>query len=96
MLNDILSTDLKQTQFYQDVFREGELIGEKRGEKRGVQKGEYLLLKKQMIRCFGTLPDWADERLIKASPEQLEIWGECIFDAPSLEALLANEIMPKN
>jgi predicted transposase YdaD len=86
MLSDIFSTELKQTRFYQDVFREGELVGEKRGEKRG----EYLLLKKQIIRRFGTLPDWADERLANASSTQLESWAERIFDANSLEDLFVN------
>jgi hypothetical protein len=78
MLSDIFSTELKQTRFYQDVFREGE------------KRGEYLLLKKQIIRRFGALPDWADERLANASSAQMESWAERIFDASSLEDLFVN------
>jgi len=48
-------TDLKQTRFYQEVFREDEEIGEKRGESRGVKKGELSLVLRQLKRRLGGL-----------------------------------------
>ena len=62
--------------------------GLKQGIEQGLQQGEYSLLKRQLIRRFGPLPDWADESLLNATQAQLESWGEQIFDAKSLEDLL--------
>ena len=56
-LNEI---ELKQTRFYQEVVEEGR------------QEGEQILLQRMLTRRFGAVPDWAQERLIEADPEQLE------------------------
>ena len=65
--------------FYQEVFAEGEARGEARGEVR--------LLQKLLIRRFGALPEWVEARLAAAEPAQLEIWGERVLEARSLEAV---------
>jgi hypothetical protein len=33
------------------------------------------------------LPDWVEARLAAAEPAQLEIWGERVLEARSLEAV---------
>jgi predicted transposase YdaD len=71
-LHDI---DLRQTRFYQEVFAEGEA------------RGEIRLLQKLLNRRFGILPDWGETKLATADPAQLEIWGERVLEALSLEAV---------
>lgn len=78
-----LDTELKQTRFYQEVFAEGRIEGEARGEVR--------LLRKQLIRCFGTLPAWAEAKLTAAHPAQLEMWGERVLEAKRLEEVFVDE-----
>ena len=73
-----LQTELKQTRFYHEVFAEGRI------------EGEVRLLRKQLVRRFGPLPDWAERRLTDAEPAQLERWGERVLEAATLEAVLAD------
>jgi predicted transposase YdaD len=71
-LHDI---DLRQTRFYQEVFAEGEA------------RGEVRLLQKLLNRRFGALPEWVKAKLAAAEPAQLEMWGERVLEARSLEAV---------
>ena len=84
---ELHDVDLKQTRFYQEVFAEGLTEGEARGEARGEAK----LLRKQLIRRFGAVPEWAEVRLAVAAPAQLEAWGERVLDATTLEEIFAGE-----
>ncbi len=66
---------------------EGEQIGIAKGERIGIAKGESQLLKKLLVKRWGDLPAWVEEKLTMANSAQLEIWGERILDAESLESL---------
>lgn len=46
------------------------------------------MLRRLLVRRFGALPAWVDERLARASTEQLETWGERMLDAVSLTEVL--------
>jgi len=55
---------------------------------QGQRQGESRLLRRQLQRRFGAnLPDWVDDRLNNAELDQLEMWGEAILDARTLEAV---------
>jgi Putative transposase, YhgA-like/Domain of unknown function (DUF4351) len=54
-------------------------------EAAGMQKGEGILLQRQLTRRFGLLPSAIAVRLTQASIDQLEIWGDRILDAKSLD-----------
>jgi hypothetical protein len=57
---------------------------------QGVQKGQAALLRilrHQLTRRFGPLPEWAEGRLTHAELAQLEAWAERVLDATSLEAV---------
>lgn len=75
--------DLKRTRFYQDVHAEGKLEGRREGQ----QLGEVLILRRQLTRRFGALPAWAEQRLERAEPAELECWAERVLDAERLEAV---------
>ncbi len=59
--------------------------GVRQGLKQGVRQGKAALLKRQLKGRFGDLPGWVDERLEKASLEELEIWAERVLFAKRLE-----------
>ena len=59
------------------------------GIEKGIPMGETLLLRRQLTRRFGPVPGWVEAKLAGAEPAQLELWGERLLDAPSLEAVFA-------
>lgn len=65
----------------QQGYDEGHDVG--REEDRKEERG--LILTKLLTRRFGPLPDWARERLARASPSELESWAERVLVAERLE-----------
>ena len=63
--------------------------GEQRAEQRGRQEGEAAILRRQLERRFGALPDWARDRIAAADTAALEEWGLRVLDAGSLYDVLA-------
>jgi hypothetical protein len=57
------------------------------GRVEGRVEGESRLLKRQLERRFGLLPEWASERLGSAKEEELEAWSEAVLTAPTLDAV---------
>jgi hypothetical protein len=57
-------------------------------KQQGIQQGETKLLRRQLTRRFGPLPDWAETRLAQATTEQCEEWADRLLDADSLEGVL--------
>jgi hypothetical protein len=55
------------------------------GIAKGIQQGEVIMLKRLLTRRFGPLPEWAEQRLEQASPQELEGWAERVLEAPRLE-----------
>lgn len=77
MLADVLNVELKQTRFYQDIFKEGKAEGKMEGERK--------ILRHMLIKRFGALPDWAEKGMAEASSRQLENWSERLLDAGNLD-----------
>ena len=59
--------------------------GESKGIQKGVVQGEQKLISRQLTKKFGSLPVWVNEKLLLASPEQLDIYGDRLLDAETLE-----------
>ncbi len=57
---------------------------------KGVQHGELLLLQRLLRRRFGELPAALLARLAAATPAQLEIWGDSVLDAQSLDEVFGD------
>ncbi|MGI9322365.1 MAG: DUF4351 domain-containing protein [Pseudomonadales bacterium] len=51
----------------------------------GRAKGKAALLMKQLQRRFGSVDPSIQERVTKASPDELDAWGMEIFEAKSLD-----------
>jgi hypothetical protein len=60
---------------------------EKKGMEKGIEKGEALLLQRQLVRRFGPLPSDLVAMISTASANQIETWGDRVLDATSLEAV---------
>ena len=63
-------------------------IGRAEGRQEGRQEGEVLLLRRLLMRRFGALPEWAEQRLAQATVEQVETWGDRVLEAASLTEVL--------
>ena len=67
-----------------------EVIGPeiKKGIQMGELKGELKIVRRQIKKRFGTVPNWAEERLVKLSAKELEDLSVRLLDAKSIESLL--------
>jgi len=58
------------------------------GKAEGKAEGEMTILRSQIEKRFGTLPQWAEEELHSRSTDELVELGLRILEAPTLEDLL--------
>ncbi len=67
-------------------WKEGRQEGIQIGEQNGHLKGEATLLLRLLKQRFGPqLPGWVDERVRTADATTIELWGDRILTAQSLE-----------
>lgn len=59
--------------------------GLEQGVQQGIKRGECAVLRRLLLQRFSSLPEWAEERLEQAEPEDLERWTGRLLDAPSLK-----------
>lgn len=59
------------------------------GRKEGIEEGEKKLLVKQLDRKFGELSAEVRERIEGASSEQVDLWGERVLTAQSIDQVFA-------
>ena len=62
--------------------------GKIEGKKEGKKEGEMKILTRLLSRRFGQLPKWAESRISKAEPAQLENWADAVLDASNLTEVL--------
>lgn len=66
---------------------EGKLEGRLEGKLEGIPEGEAQILRRQLTRRFGPLPEWVETKLTQAPTDQLELWADRILDADTLDAV---------
>ena len=71
-------------------MQQGIQQGMQQGVQQGMQLGEALLLQRQLTRRFGELSAAQQARLAAATPAQLEIWGDRVLDAQSLDEVFGD------
>ena len=71
-----LTLDIRTNPFLREVLEEGH------------QEGEKALLRRQLERRFGPLPEWADAQITAADTATVEQWGLRLLEARSLEEVL--------
>ena len=65
--------------------------GMEKGMEKGLHDGVEGTLRKQIQLKFGALPSWADQRIARASDEQLDAWVTGILSSETLEALFSDK-----
>lgn len=65
--------------------------GRQEGRREGRQEGEALMLQRLLAKRFGPLPSSVIERIASASAERLELWGERVLDAQSLDEVFSDD-----
>ncbi|MFL6465574.1 MAG: DUF4351 domain-containing protein [Bryobacteraceae bacterium] len=68
--------------------QEGLQEGLQEGRQEGRQEGERMLLRRQMEKRFGPVPEWASRRLAQLSEHDLGELSLRLFEAQTLEELL--------
>jgi len=84
-----IEREVKQMPILNDIL-DHEVLGReyKRGRQEGRQEGELNLLRRLLVKRFGPIPAWAEERLARCQVEEIEHLGERLTDVGSLEELL--------
>jgi predicted transposase YdaD len=77
-------------QWNRELIEKGRLQGRQEGLLEGRLEGETRLLMRQMVRRFGSLPNWVEPRLAQASEVELDALADRVLDADSLDALFAD------
>ncbi len=76
-------------------LREGEQRGLERGLREGEQRGERRALRSALVAVlearFGTMPQWARERIDAGSVEELDCWVRRAATAESVESVFEND-----
>jgi len=69
-----------------------ERVGERKGLEKGLQKGEQAgrqtVLRRQLARRFGPLPQWAETRIAQADADELLEWADRVLEAATLKDVL--------
>ncbi|MBF0183119.1 MAG: DUF4351 domain-containing protein [Magnetococcales bacterium] len=73
-----------------DIEQKGWQAGIQAGEQKGRQEEGVSMLTRQLQRRFGSLPEWASQKIADADLSTLEEWSLRILDAPTLESVLAD------
>lgn len=70
---------------------QGEAVGEARGQAKGKAEGKAELLLKLLRLKFTPLPQGIEERLQRATPQQLDQIAERLLSAQTLEEVFSQE-----
>lgn len=98
-LEDVVEEEARKMPILDDIldhkvlgreFKRGRDEGREEGREEGVRKGEIAILRRLIEKRFGTLPQWASERLAGRSAAELEQLSERLLDASTIEDLLGS------
>ena len=84
---DILENEILGPAFKRGL-EEGELKGKLEGKLEGRLEGELHILRRQIEKRFGPIPEWVHERLAARSAAELEELSVRILNVATIEDLL--------
>ena len=82
---EVLEREAKTVPVFIDIM-ENKVLGRER--RKGLLDGEMTILRIQLEKKFGPIPDWAEERLSKATVPEIEDCAGRLLDTASLDQLL--------
>src|ERR1039457_741085 len=83
-----ITEDILNHQIIGPAYRQGRQEGLQEGRQEGQQEGELTMLRGLIVKRFGPIPAWLEERLAQFSARDLLELGERLLDAQSLEDIL--------
>jgi hypothetical protein len=85
----IVEEEARRVPILNDIL-DHEVIGPeiRKGFQKGIEMGELKIVRRLIRKRFGSVPNWAEERLEKLSPKELEELSVRVLDAKSIETLL--------
>ena len=86
-----LAIDWRENEFLREIHDTGLQEGHQAGIQEGEHKGTLAVLRKQIEKRFGSLPEPLAERLASLTEPELEAFSLRVLDAKSLDDLLAHE-----
>ena len=88
-LGKLVEEEARKVPILNDIL-DHEVIGPeiKKGIQKGIEMGELKILRRLIKKRFGSVPNWAEERLAKLSAKELEDLSVRVLDAKSIETLL--------
>jgi flagellar biosynthesis/type III secretory pathway protein FliH len=84
-VRDLKELKMTLAERFDSWAQQHEQKGLAKGIEKGIEKGEALLLQRLLVRRFGTLPSDVVGQIAAANAAQLELWGDRVLDAASLE-----------
>ncbi len=72
-------------EWWEEGKQKGIIEGKIEGIEIGVVKGEIKLLMRLLERRFGSLSNDLKDRVTKADADTVELWGDRVLDASSLD-----------
>jgi hypothetical protein len=84
-INDLKELRMSLTDRFETWAKQYEQKGLAKGIEKGIEKGEALLLQRLLVRRFGVLPATILKQIAHATTDQLELWGDRVLDAQSLD-----------
>lgn len=82
--------DLLENKVLGPAIRQGLEQGRTAGRTEGRVEALATVLRKRLLKRFGSLPAWAEAKLAAAAPDTLEAWSLQLDDNPTLEDLLGH------
>ena len=86
-----LSLDIQENVFLKEIYESGEAKGKVEGRVEGRVEGMVALLREQLAAKFGPLPQWAENRLDKATLANAELWAKKVLTARTIEGVLGKK-----
>ena len=83
-----LIIDLMENDLRGPILRQGREEGKEEGREEGKVAGEQRIIRLQLEKRFGPLPEWATAKLASLGVAEIELLAERIYDASSLDHLL--------
>ncbi len=84
-LATVLTEEARQMPIFNDLL-DHEVLGP--AIKQGIQQGELSVLRRQLEKRFGPLPDWAEQRLLSLSTSELDDLSIRVLEARNIRDLL--------
>jgi flagellar biosynthesis/type III secretory pathway protein FliH len=84
-VNHLKELKMSLAERFDEWAKEHEQKGMAEGIEKGIEKGEVLLLQRQLVRRFGALPNEVVNQIATAASGQIETWGDRVLDAATLD-----------